>query len=81
MSSARSTAFAAPRLGVHFWGLPLVAILAVFAALRRTLRTQAVMAARRAALASQSVAERAAAAAVQEDRRRRLLLLEAEALI
>jgi signal transduction histidine kinase len=58
----------------------LVVILAVFAALRRTLHTHAVMAARRAALASQSAAERAAAAAVQEDRRGRLVLLEAEAL-
>jgi signal transduction histidine kinase len=58
----------------------LVGILAVFAVLRRTFDSHAVMAAQRAALASQSVAERAAAAAVQQDRRGRLVLLEAEAL-
>jgi hypothetical protein len=55
-------------------------VLVVFAALRPTWRTQAGMAARRALLASRSVAERAAAAAVHEDRRRRLTLLEADAL-
>ena len=58
----------------------LMVVLVVFAALRPTWRTQAGMAARRALLASRSVAERAAAAAVHEDRRRRLALLEADAL-
>jgi len=58
----------------------LVAILAVFAALRRTVHAQAVVAARGAALTSQSEAEREAAAAVHDDRRRRLALLEDEAL-
>jgi hypothetical protein len=58
----------------------LVTVLVIFAALRPTMHTQASMAARHAALASRSAAERAAAAAVREDRRRRLALLEADAL-
>jgi signal transduction histidine kinase len=58
----------------------LVVILSVFAALQPTVHTHAVMAVQRAALASQSAAERAAAAAVLQDRRERLVLLEAEAL-
>jgi signal transduction histidine kinase len=72
------TSLGLARLGVTAY--TLVVILAVFAALRRTVHAQAVVAARRAALTSQSEAERAAAAAVQEDRGRRLVLLEAEAL-
>jgi hypothetical protein len=55
-------------------------VLAVWAALRPTLRTHADIAARRDALASSSAAERAAAAAVHEDRRGRFALLEVEAL-
>jgi hypothetical protein len=58
----------------------LVVILVIFAAVRPTMRTQARMAALRAALASRSAAERAAAAAVREERRRRLALLEAGVL-
>jgi hypothetical protein len=58
----------------------LVVILVIFAALRPTLRTHAGLAARRAALASRSAAERAAMAAVQKDRRGRLALLEVDAL-
>jgi hypothetical protein len=61
-------------------GFILVAFLAVFAALRPTMRTHAQLAARRAALASRSAAERAAVAAIREDRRQRLSLLELEAL-
>jgi hypothetical protein len=58
----------------------LVAVLIAFAALRPTLAMHTSMTARRASLASRSVAERAAAAAVQEDRRSRLALLEMAAL-
>jgi hypothetical protein len=58
----------------------VLSILAVFAALRPALRTQAEMAVRRAALASRSAAERAAVAAIGEVRRSRLGLLELEAL-
>jgi len=58
----------------------MVVILAVFAALRPTLRVHAALAARRAELASRSAAERAAVAAIQEDRRDRFALLEMEAL-
>jgi hypothetical protein len=61
-------------------GYVLGVILAVFAALRPTLRAHAGIAARRDALASSSAAERAAAAAVHEDRRARFALLEVEAL-
>jgi hypothetical protein len=57
-----------------------VAFLAVFAALRPTMHTNAQLATRRAALASRSAAERAAVAAVRDDRRRRLSLLETAAL-
>ena len=52
----------------------------IFAAIRPTLRTQARIAVRRAALASQSAAEADAAAAIREDRRVRLALLDGEAL-
>ena len=58
----------------------VVAILAVFAALRPALRTHAEIAVRRAVLASRSAAERAAVAAIGEVRRGRLGLLELEAL-
>jgi signal transduction histidine kinase len=58
----------------------LVVILAVFAALRPTLRAHARIAAHSTALASRAAAKRAVAAAVREDRRRRLALLEVEAL-
>ena len=58
----------------------LAAILIIFAAIRPTLRAQARIAVRRAALASRSATERAAVAAVREDRRERLALLELEAL-
>jgi hypothetical protein len=61
-------------------GYILVAVLIAFAALRPTLAMHTSMTARRASLASRSVAERAAAAAVYEDRRGRLALLEMEAL-
>jgi hypothetical protein len=58
----------------------LVALLVVFAALRPTMRTHAQLAARRAALASRSAAERAAVAAVRGERSKRLGLLEMAAL-
>jgi hypothetical protein len=58
----------------------VVSILAVFAALRPALHTNAEMEVRRAALASRSAAERAAVAAIGEVRRDRLELLEMEAL-
>jgi len=58
----------------------LVAFLVVFATLRPTMRTHAGLAARSAALASRSAAEREAVAAVRADRRRRLGVLEMEAL-
>lgn len=58
----------------------LVVILVIFAAIRPTMRAEAGIAARRAALASRSEAERAAADAVREDRRHRLALLEVDAL-
>jgi hypothetical protein len=61
-------------------GYILAAVLIAFAALRPTLAVHTSMTARRAALASRSLAERAAAAAVQEVRRSRLALLEMEAL-
>jgi hypothetical protein len=61
-------------------GYILVAALCAFAALRPTIALHTSIAARRAELASTSVAERAAASAVQEDRGRRLALLEVEAL-
>jgi hypothetical protein len=58
----------------------LVIILAVFGALRPVTAAYARLAARRAALISQSASERAAAAAVRADQGERLALLEAEAL-
>lgn len=85
---AAHAVFAIPELGTGPLGLSrlaataytLVVILAVFAALRPAVRAYAAVAARRAALVSQSAAEGAAAAAVRADRRARLLLLESEAL-
>ncbi len=61
-------------------GYILTVMLGSFAVLRPTVAMHVSMIARRAALASRSVAERAAAAAVQEERRSRLALLEMEAL-
>jgi hypothetical protein len=61
-------------------GYILAAVLIAFAALRPTVAMHTSMTARRAALASRSLAERAAAAAVQDVRRGRLALLEMEAL-
>jgi hypothetical protein len=61
-------------------GYILAAVLIAFAALRPTLAMHTSMTARRTALASRSLAERAAAAAVQEVRRSRLAVLEMEAL-
>jgi len=61
-------------------GYILAGVLIAFAAVRPTLAMHTHLAARRAALASRSEAERAAAAAVQQDRRNRLALLEVEAL-
>jgi hypothetical protein len=58
----------------------LVIILAVFAAARPATAAYARLAARRAALVSQSASERAAADAIRADQRERLALLETEAL-
>jgi hypothetical protein len=58
----------------------MIVALAVFAALRPTLRMHAEIAARRAEMASRSAAERAAVDAIREDRRGRLAVLEVEAL-
>jgi signal transduction histidine kinase len=79
---------AIPLLGTASLGLArlaataytLVVVLAVFGAMRPAVRTQAAMAARRAALMSRAAAENAAADAVRADRRERLALLESEAL-
>ena len=61
-------------------GYILAVTVGSFAVMQPTLAMHVSMAARRASLASRSVAERAAAAAVTEDRRSRLALLEMEAL-
>ncbi|HTT51140.1 MAG TPA: hypothetical protein VMH35_07060 [Streptosporangiaceae bacterium] len=61
-------------------GYVMGVVLAVFAALRPTLRTHSEIAVRRAELASRSAAERAAVAAIRADRAGRMALLEAEAL-
>ncbi|MGH3226801.1 MAG: hypothetical protein ACRDPY_50340, partial [Streptosporangiaceae bacterium] len=61
-------------------GYILAGVLIAFAAVRPTLAMHTRMAARRAALASRSEAERAAAAAVLQDRQSRLARLELEAL-
>jgi hypothetical protein len=85
---AAHVAFSANLLGMPALGLSkltasahtLVVIGIIFAAIRPTLRAQARIAVRRAALASQSAAKADAAAAIREDRRVRLALLEAEVL-
>ena len=61
-------------------GYAMGVVLAIFAALRPTLRTHSEIAVRRAELASRSAAERAAVAAIHADRADRMALLEAEAL-
>lgn len=61
-------------------GYIVAAVLIAFAALRPTIALHTRIAARRASLASRSVAEQAAATAVQEDRRHRLALLGLEVL-
>jgi hypothetical protein len=61
-------------------GYIIATLLMAFAALRPTLDLHAGLAARQAALASRSAAERAAAAAVKQERDGRLAVLEQEAL-
>lgn len=61
-------------------GYAMAVVLAVFAALRPTLRTHSEIAVRRAELSSRSAAERAAVAAIHTDRAGRMPLLEVEAL-
>jgi hypothetical protein len=61
-------------------GYILATILFAFAALRPTIDLHVSMAARRASLASRSVAERAAAAAIARERHDRLAILERDAL-
>lgn len=61
-------------------GYIIAAVLIVFAALRPALAMRVSLAARQAALASRSAAERAAAAAIQQERQSRLAVLEKEAL-
>ena len=61
-------------------GYAMGVVLAIFAALRPTLRTHSEIAVRRAELGSRSAAERAAVAAIHADRADRMALLEAEAL-
>ena len=88
LAFAAHLAFAANLLGTPTLGLSkltasahaLAVIGIIFAAIRPTLRAQARIAVRRAALASQSAAEADAAAAIREDRRDRLALQDAEAL-
>ena len=88
LAFAAHLAFSANLLGTPTLGLSkltasahaLAVIGIIFAAIRPTLRGQARIAVRRAALASQSAAKADAVAAIREDRRVRLALLEAEAL-
>jgi hypothetical protein len=61
-------------------GYAMGVVLAIFAALRPTLRTHSEIAVRRAELGSRSAAERAAVAAIHADRTDRMALLEEEAL-
>lgn len=61
-------------------GYIMATILLAFAALRPTIDMHARIAARRASLASRSVAERAAAAAIARERHDRLAILERDAL-
>lgn len=80
--------FVVDQLGATPLGLARVAaggyamgvVLAIFAALRPTLRTHSEIAVRRAELSSRSAAERAAVAAIHADRASRMALLEVEAL-
>jgi hypothetical protein len=88
LAFAAHLAFSANLFGTPALGLSkltasahaLAVIGIIFAAIRPTLRAQARVAVRRAALASQSVAEADAVAPIREDRRVRLALLDAEAL-
>jgi len=88
LAFAAHLAFSANLFGTPTLGLSkltasahaLAVIGIIFAAIRPTLRAQARIAVRRAALASQSAAEADTVAAIREDRRVRLTLLEAEAL-
>jgi len=88
LAFAAHLAFSANLFGTPTLGLSkltasahaLAVIGIIFAAIRPTLRAQAGIAVRRAALASQSAAKADAVAAIREDRRVRLALLEAEAL-
>ncbi len=88
LAVAAHVAFSANLLGMPALGLSkltasvytLAVIGIIFAAIRPTLRTQARIAVRRAALASQSTAKADAVAAIREDRRARLAVLEAEVL-
>ena len=61
-------------------GYSIVTVLIAFAALRPTVDLHVGLAARQAALASKSAAERAAAAAIRQERGSRLAVLESEAL-
>lgn len=61
-------------------GYALGVVLAIFAALRPTLRAHSEIAVRRAELGSRTAAERAAVAAIHADRAGRMALLEVEAL-
>ena len=61
-------------------GYILANVLIAFAAFRPTLATRSDMAARQAALASKSAAERAGVSAIQQERQDRLAVLEREAL-
>ena len=88
LAFAAHLAFSANLFGTPTLGLSkltasahaLAVIGIIFAAIRPTLRAQARIAVRRAALASQSAAKADAVTAIREDRRLRLALLEAEAL-
>jgi signal transduction histidine kinase len=88
LAFAAHIAFSANLFGMPALGLSkltasahaLAVIGIIFASIRPTLRAQAYIAVRHAALASQSAAEAAAVAAIREDRRGRLALLDAEAL-
>jgi hypothetical protein len=65
---------------VEAGGYILAVILIAFSAVRPTLAVRASLAARQAALASRSAAERAGMAAIQQERQDRLAVLEREAL-
>jgi hypothetical protein len=65
---------------VEAGGYIMAVILIAFSAVRPTLAVRASLAARQAALASRSAAERAGMAAIQQERQDRLAVLEREAL-